>query len=196
MTSTTSFFVSSNIMHGSGPMNNIEVLHKLKIKRDVRLFSTSDKSIDDFCFSCLPLRTHKNGCTSITRHGSHLIVGSNKTNQLIIKMYLERNGISVTEAEDALQTINLIKENNSYDIVWLDLQMPRINGLDCAKMLRQELGYEGPIIGLTGHVDYDTVHDCLDAGMQEVVGKPITEKALLSSIEKVCKQAEEITTVM
>jgi len=174
-------------------MNNIGLLHKLKVRPC--LFSQRSESgsgtgtgIGTACMSddLSLLATSIKHNNDKLANSSHLIVDNNKTNRLIIKLILERNGVSVTEAKDALHTINLIKENNVYDIIWLDLQIPRIDGLMCAKVLRDELQYKGPIIGITGHVDCDTVTDCIEAGMQDVIGKPITEKALIAHVEKVC----------
>src|ERR1700744_3078269 len=88
------------------------------------------------------------------------------------------------EAINGEEAIKIIKETGTYNIIWMDVQMPKMNGIKCTDHLRNVLNYKGTIIGLTGHVDLDSVNDCKKAGMQDVLAKPIDKKLLEMYIEK------------
>jgi CheY-like chemotaxis protein len=116
--------------------------------------------------------------------GKDLIVDDSDPNRSVIKRYLLREGRQTDEAVNGEDAINVIKKNGVYNIIWMDIQMPRMNGIKCTEYLRNTLGYKGVIIGLTGHVDVDSVNDSKKAGMQDVMAKPIDKKMLEVYIEK------------
>ena len=68
-------------------------------------------------------------------------------------------GRTFKEAINGTDAIDMIGKDSD-DIIWMDVQMPRMNGIKCAEYLRKTLKYNGVIIGLTGHVDQDTINDC------------------------------------
>lgn len=111
-----------------------------------------------------------------------LIVDDNKINRMAIRILLDKNEFIIEEADDGIEVITLIK-NKEYDIIFLDVEMPIVDGIQCTEILRNELEYKGMIIGITSHVDYETFHDCIKAGMNDVIMKPITEKSIIECIK-------------
>lgn len=101
----------------------------------------------------------------------HLIVDDAKYNRVILSQYLGKFNISSDEASnghEALLTFNV----NDYDIVWMDLRMPIMDGFECTMKLR-EYGYNGLIVGVTGDVSENNMNYCYEAGMNHVILKPI-----------------------
>src|SRR5579885_2912460 len=111
-----------------------------------------------------------------------LIVDDNKINRMVIRILLERNGYIIEELDDGADVISIIK-NKKYKIILLDVEMPIIDGIECTQILRNELNYNGIIIGITSHVDFETYMDCKKAGMNDVITKPITEKSIIECLE-------------
>jgi CheY-like chemotaxis protein len=112
-----------------------------------------------------------------------LIADDNNFNRLILKIILEKHGFLVDEAEDGKDVLEKIKGNNDkYSLIWMDLEMPNVDGLDCTKQLRK-LNYQGVIIGVTGHVDKESLSECLKSGMDDVLTKPILEENMLKMIK-------------
>ena len=73
-------------------------------------------------------------------------------------------------------------ENNCYDLVLMDVQMPETNGLDATRRIRSgHAAYRDiPIIGLTADVEGDSRQTCLDVGMNDVISKAVRGKQLLA----------------
>lgn len=111
----------------------------------------------------------------ITKSIKVLVVEDNTVNQLVIKKILEKLGHDVTlvmNGEEALATI----QTNEFDLILMDWHMPILDGVEATKRIRS-LGekYEKQlIIGLTANVFDEDRKTCLDAGMNDVLKKPLT----------------------
>jgi len=119
---------------------------------------------------------------SHTVKGSILIVEDNEDNQQLLLILLEDIGADITFAENGQQAIDKIF-NNSYDLIFMDLQMPVMGGLEATKILRAS-NYEKPIIALTANAmksDYDT---CIAAGCDGFLTKPISKEKLFQAVYK------------
>lgn len=103
----------------------------------------------------------------------HLVVDDNELNLTVIKMMIEHGGHSVIAVSCAQDAIDLIKDGQTFDIIWMDVKMPKINGIECTKILRS-MNYKNKIYGLTGYDTDDVIKECLNAGMDLVCSKPIT----------------------
>jgi CheY-like chemotaxis protein len=102
----------------------------------------------------------------------HLVVDDSDMNRYVLQNHLEIFDIQVDDAINGLDCVEKYKNYKDYDIIWMDLQMPEMNGFDAAKKLR-EMGYQKYIIALTGHVDKESTKKCLQSGMDFVLAKPI-----------------------
>lgn len=90
--------------------------------------------------------------------------------------------------EKEIEAIENVKQHGVYDIIWMDIQMPKMNGYKCVEKLREELKYKGIIIGLTGFVDQESIDLCHSYGMDHVIGKPINRHLFYSYIDSYCKE--------
>jgi len=72
-----------------------------------------------------------------------------------------------------------------YDLILMDLRMPNMNGLEATKAIRALPGYEHlPILALTANAFNDDRQQCLDAGMNEHIGKPVRPTELYETLFK------------
>jgi two-component system sensor histidine kinase RpfC len=120
---------------------------------------------------------------------SVLVVDDNRTNRQILAAILETAGHGVTMACDGDEAIAAMKANN-FDIVLMDINMPRMNGIDACKAWREiENGQtRTPILGVTADATAETEAKCLAAGMEQRLTKPVTGGYLLEVIERYCEQ--------
>jgi osomolarity two-component system, sensor histidine kinase SLN1 len=117
------------------------------------------------------------------KNKKNLICDDAYTNRLVLKKYLIRFGCDVDEAENGMDAINKIKDNGEYSIIWMDIKMPKMDGQECTKILRNDMNYKGTIIGLTGYVDSTSIKKCLDLGMNQVVPKPFNYKVIQAYVD-------------
>jgi CheY-like chemotaxis protein len=96
-------------------------------------------------------------------------------NQKIAKMMLSKLGYECETANNGEEAIEKIKNsNNKYTLVFMDMQMPIMDGIEATKMLVKE--YKSnlpPIIAMTANVMTEDKQRCFDAGMVDYIAKPV-----------------------
>ena len=119
---------------------------------------------------------------SRTVKGSILIAEDNEDNQQLLSILLSDIGAEITFAENGQEAIDKTRSKN-YDLIFMDMQMPVMGGIEATKILRQS-GYTNPIITLTANAmksDYDM---CIEAGCDDFITKPINKDKLFQAIYK------------
>jgi CheY-like chemotaxis protein len=120
-----------------------------------------------------------------------LLIEDTREVVMMIQDYLEVEGYTVITAQDGLDGIAQAKQTQP-DLILMDLQMPRMDGLEAARRLRGEPGFEHtPIIAVTALAMPNDRERCLAAGMNEYLTKPVNLKALVKTIQKCLSMAEE-----
>lgn len=114
--------------------------------------------------------------------GNVLIAEDDPTNQMLIKLLLEHLGLEVTVAEDGQEAIDKALECD-FDLIFMDMQMPRMNGYEATIQLRQK-GIETPIIALTANALKNDDKKCGKAGCDEYLTKPIEREKLQQTIAR------------
>lgn len=113
-----------------------------------------------------------------------LVVDDSDMNLLVIKMIFKKHGISFDTATSAAEALQLLKQNK-YDMVLTDIQMPEVDGIEFAKIIRANKDHKKsgiPIIALTGEISAE-VHDTyFSAGVNDYIIKPFTEIELIEKI--------------
>jgi signal transduction histidine kinase/DNA-binding response OmpR family regulator len=120
-----------------------------------------------------------------------LLVEDNSANQLLARRLLEKQGHSVAVADDGAAAIEMF-ESQRFDLVLMDVEMPRMDGLKATAILRRkerESGGHVPIIALTAHVMAGDRERCLRAGMDYYLSKPLRPAALLEAMDRLCPDA-------
>ena len=120
-----------------------------------------------------------------------LVAEDNHVNQEVIKRMLNLEGVNTIDlACDGQEAFDKVKEMNAndekYDMVFMDVQMPKIDGLLSTRMIRQELNYKSPIVALTAFADDSNIKECIEAGMDGFLSKPIKRPQLKTIIKEYC----------
>ncbi len=106
--------------------------------------------------------------------GRVLVAEDHFVNQQLFRTILEKTGCTVDVASNGLQALERARELQP-DIVFMDIQMPRMNGYDAARGLR-DAGFRMPIIAVTANAHSDERQRCLDYGMDDYMSKPFKPK--------------------
>ena len=115
-----------------------------------------------------------------------LLVEDNALSQKLAYYVLRKQGHEVITADDGLTALER-HEREPLDVILMDVRMPRMDGLQAARAIREREGQSGPhvpIIALTANAMSGDRKACLDAGMDECLIKPIQPAALLAAIER------------
>lgn len=115
-----------------------------------------------------------------------LIIEDNAVNRFLTRSLLEElsPGSIVTEAENGLLGAALCQQQ-SFDLIFMDIQMPEMNGYECARKIRsQELGARVPIIALTAANVKGEREKSLTAGMDDFITKPVLAEHIATVLDK------------
>ncbi|WP_179295571.1 ATP-binding protein [Bacillus sp. FJAT-45350] len=116
-----------------------------------------------------------------------LIVDDSVDNLTLIKAFLKKEAIQLTTAENGLEAFELVKKNK-YDLVFMDIQMPIMDGFESLLKIREMEKEEGreqtPIIACTAHALESDKQQCLSLGFNGYVSKPLKKQVLKETIEK------------
>jgi len=114
---------------------------------------------------------------------SVLVVDDNLMNQRLAGFLLEKIGCQVQVAGNGKDALEKVK-TNSFQAILMDVHMPVMDGYETTQRIRSELRLDTPIIGVTANVFREDINKCLDAGMNDHLGKPYQEDQLLDKISK------------
>ncbi len=130
----------------------------------------------------LPLRTDRAQRLAGLRV---LAVDDNANNRLLVRLLLTREGCQVTLCEEAQTALATLEQSPAgFDAVLMDVQMPGTDGLMATRTIRQTLGLTTlPIIGMTAGIFAEDQQACLDAGMNQYVGKPFNVDAMVLALQ-------------
>ena len=125
------------------------------------------------------------------RHGLRVLVAEdNEINRELVVEMMRQGGLVPDLAADGCEAITMVEEASAcgdpYDLVLMDLQMPRVNGLMATRRLRAS-GFdpaELPIVALTANCYPEDIAQCIEAGMQGHIAKPVRLNELLGAIRR------------
>ncbi|MGR3179443.1 MAG: response regulator [Candidatus Anammoxibacter sp.] len=121
-----------------------------------------------------------------------LLVEDNVVNQEVVIENLQQFGCSVELAKNGCEAVQMFKKNE-YDLVFMDCQMPVMDGLEATKLIREyekSKNCHTKIIAMTANAMRGDREHCLDAGMDDYLTKPVRQKALLDILVKYCAHEE------
>ncbi|MCF7848645.1 MAG: transporter substrate-binding domain-containing protein [Kiritimatiellales bacterium] len=126
--------------------------------------------------------------TGAVREGVRaLLVEDNKVNQKVAMAMLRKAGCLVDGVENGHDALHQLQKED-YDIVFMDCQMPIMDGFEATRRIRQMREPYGntPIIAVTAHAMKDDREKCLLAGMDDYLSKPVSRKQLTAIINQYC----------
>ncbi len=121
-----------------------------------------------------------------------LLAEDNPVNQQVAVRMLEKRGHQVVVAGDGRQALSCW-ENMTFDLILMDIQMPDLNGIGATLAIREYERVHGghiPIIAMTACTTQEDLNDCLQAGMDDYLAKPIKSRNLLSTMARVLARAQ------
>lgn len=119
-----------------------------------------------------------------------LAVEDNELNRMVLQVILKKCEVVLSIAHNGQEAIDLIQEME-FDIVLMDVQMPIVDGLEATKYIREELKSTTPIIGLSANAMREEVEICKQAGMNDYLVKPYSERALVEVMRKWSSEEKE-----
>jgi CheY-like chemotaxis protein len=119
---------------------------------------------------------------------SVLFVDDRRDARFVVEHILRDAGAQVTALENGLQAIEAVESSTasrqaSYDVVVMDVHMPVMDGLMATKRLRTG-GYQAPILALTAGAMEQDRQECLEAGCNDYMAKPIDGERLVQRVRK------------
>jgi len=122
-------------------------------------------------------------------YGKRILLAEDvEINREIVISLLEDFKLNIAEAENGERAFNLFAADpEKYDLIFMDIQMPVVNGYDSARMIRSlEHPYAKviPIIAMTANVFKEDIDLCLAAGMNEHIGKPLNINEVIMVLNK------------
>ncbi len=119
-----------------------------------------------------------------------IVAEDNKINQLLILKILERLGYTPVLAENGLEVLELLAEQ-PYDLILMDLEMPEMDGMTACRQIRKNSALKPYIVAMTANVLGEQQQECLDAGMNGFLGKPIKLDVLYRELKKTAETLKE-----
>jgi signal transduction histidine kinase/ActR/RegA family two-component response regulator len=121
-----------------------------------------------------------------------LLVEDVEINREIVKGLLEDTGIKIDEVRNGIEAISLFSEfPDRYDLIFMDLQMPEMDGYEATKHIRAmrvPKAQKIPIIATSANVFREDIESCLEAGMNDHIGKPIDPDNLFAKLNTYLKK--------
>lgn len=112
-----------------------------------------------------------------------LLAEDNRTNSLTISGYLKHHGYQVVVATNGEEAVAMVQSEHPH-LILMDIQMPKMDGLEAIQIIRQRLGLNLPIVALTALAMPGDRDLCLAAGANDYISKPVRFKDLVLTLEK------------
>ncbi|MXS69740.1 response regulator [Flavobacteriaceae bacterium W22] len=114
-----------------------------------------------------------------------LIVDDDPRNIFALTLTLKAKGYQIESCTMAQEAIDILKKDNQFSIVLMDMMMPEMDGYEAVKIIRETPDINHiPIIAVTAQAMPEDRQKCIDAGAQDYVSKPINVDQLMAVIQK------------
>jgi len=127
-------------------------------------------------------------------YGKVLIVDDLETNLYVAKGLMSPYGLTIDTADSGFEAIKKIKDGASYDVIFMDHFMPKMDGIEATKEIR-ELGYTQPIVALTANALTGQAEVFLKNGFNGYISKPIDIPQLNAVLNKMVRDRHPAETV-
>ena len=120
-----------------------------------------------------------------TRRPVALVVEDNPVNRMVVRQMLKRGGVDSEEADGGRRAIERL-QNEEFDLVLMDVQMPGMDGLETTRAIRSgdagERNRNVPIVAITAYASTDDEEACYSAGMDAYLSKPLNMQRFLDTV--------------
>jgi CheY-like chemotaxis protein len=121
--------------------------------------------------------------SEVARGLTILVAEDHPLNRRLLVTFLKGYGADVVEAEDGQEAVDSISRNPAVDLIFMDIQMPVMNGTDAARQLRKQ-NYSGIIVACTANNDENDFEQYRKIGMNDILVKPFKRSAVKAVVEK------------
>jgi CheY-like chemotaxis protein/methyl-accepting chemotaxis protein len=124
-------------------------------------------------------------------HWTVLVAEDNTISRMLCQRFLKNLGVETQLADNGLHALEMARQR-PYDLILMDCQMPVMDGFEATRQIREaSLNQATPILALTGLSGDSERHACLNAGMDDFIGKPFTQDQLQSALMQWLKQRHD-----
>ena len=176
-------------------IGDIDKLSRIDAKDVVLDLDTFDASstVRDIMASLYPL-AEDDATVVAADKGSLLVVDDNEMNRDLLSRHLERQGHTVTVAENGRQALEIIK-THTFDLVLLDIMMPEINGYQLLQRLKRHDSWRDiPVIMISALDEVETVVRCIEMGAEDYLLKPF-DPVLLRARISACLERKRLRII-
>ena len=133
------------------------------------------------------LRAPVRAATLMTERLRILVADDNVVNQKVAVLVLKRLGYRADVVSNGLEVLDALKRHH-YDVVFMDVQMPEMDGMSATRAICLRWGTRRPrIVAMTAEAMKGDREKCLEAGMDDYISKPIQQEAVQTALEKCVK---------
>ena len=174
--------ISVESEHGKGSIFTVR-LPQRKVDDGI-LGKELTKDMEEFNFDILSkMKKSSQIVREYMPYGNVLVVDDVETNLYVAKGLLSPYGLSIETTLNGFDAIEKIKSGSSYDIIFMDHFMPKMDGIEATKIIR-ELGYTKPVIALTANALTGQAENFLSNGFDDFISKPIDIRQLNATLNK------------
>jgi CheY-like chemotaxis protein len=120
-----------------------------------------------------------------------LLAEDDPVNQEVAIELLRDTGLIIDVADNGLQAVEMARLTD-YDLILMDMQMPKMGGIEATRLIRQVPGREvTPILAMTANAFAEDRQKCVQAGMDDFLPKPVVPKVLYATIYKWLSRLQE-----
>ena len=131
-----------------------------------------------------------------TTNARILVIDDEKSIRVTLKKILERENFTVETARDFQNVKSVLNaENPNFDLLLVDLVLPKTNGIDIVKHFNEKYDFDIPVIFLTGEPNLDSAINALRLGAYDYIEKPIQKTKLLEVIQYALKRKKSEETI-
>ena len=130
-----------------------------------------------------PARQKLSGDFALEHPLEILVAEDNVINQKLALKILSKLGLTAALAENGQEAIEMVSQHR-YDIILMDMQMPEIDGLEATRIIRREMDIQPIIIAMTANAMKEDRDECLKAGMDDFLSKPVKLEELVNMLTK------------
>jgi PAS domain S-box-containing protein len=127
------------------------------------------------------------------KHSVHILLAEdNPVNQKLAIMMLGKAGYQIDVAENGKKAVEKYSQSpEAYDLIFMDVQMPEMDGKEATKTLRDQGFADIPIVAMTAHAMKGDREMCLESGMNDYITKPINRETVFEMIQRYVFNKEE-----
>lgn len=135
----------------------------------------------------------KNSTVNLKKNFRILVVEDNRINQRVLGGLLAKMNYGADFVNNGQEAVNLLEREN-YDLIFMDIQMPEMNGFQATAIIRDResavLNHDVIIVAVTAHAGESDKKSCLEAGMNNYMSKPVSMQKLRAVLSEYAKEVE------